>query len=80
MATSITPKSVFRQNDNISVGYGEVPACYITNTKTEQRVQGWVHPDGTITFRESVAIAWATQLDDYFKSRNVKSSTLLRVA
>jgi hypothetical protein len=73
MATAITPKSVFRQNDNITVGYGDVPAIYIDG------VLAWGLPGGQITFREKEAIAYATKLDQTIRA-NLKDVNQLASA
>jgi|SaaInlStandDraft_7_1057024.scaffolds.fasta_scaffold225349_2 hypothetical protein len=57
MATAIIPKSEMRRNDNVIVGYGEVPSVNING------VQGWGIPGGLVTFSEETAIKWATDLD-----------------
>lgn len=62
MAVATVAKSVFRQNDNIVVGYGEVPAVHYRG------VVGWGLPGGEVTFREEIAIAWATRLDKVIRA------------
>jgi hypothetical protein len=63
LATSIIPKSVFRRNDNITVGYGTVPAIEI------EGVIGWGLPGGHVVFTEREATAFATQLDKDIQAR-----------
>lgn len=64
MATSIIPKSVFRLNQNISVGYGEVPATVCPDSG----IEGWGLPGGGITFSEAVALEWAIKIDREIRS------------
>ena len=73
MATAVIPKSVFRRNDNIQIGYGEVPAIVVDG------VTAWVHPNGTVTFRESQARKWATEINNWM-SNNVKDLKQLLTA
>lgn len=61
MATAIIPKSKFRENANVSVGYGEVPAVIIESE--HGAIQGWGLAGGEVTFSEQEAIAYATKLD-----------------
>jgi hypothetical protein len=61
LATAIVPKSKFRENANVSVGYGEVPAIIIESVHGS--VQGWGLAGGSVTFSEQEAIAYATKLD-----------------
>lgn len=73
MATAIIPKSVFRKNDNIIHGYGEVPAVYIDG------VLGWGLPGGQVTFKEKEAKDFAHQLDKEIRSRLKDPKQLLAV-
>lgn len=57
MSTAIIAKSEMRKNDNISIGYGELPAIEIGG------VTGWGIPGGLVTFSEEVAISWAIKID-----------------
>ena len=66
VAVATVAKSVFRQNDNIVVGYGEVPSIHYRG------VVGWGLPGGEVTFREEEAIEWATKLDAVIRA-NMKS-------
>lgn len=59
MATAIVPKSAARKNDNISVGYGEVPAMECEETGKI----GWGLPGGSVTFCRDTAKSWAKKLD-----------------
>tara|TARA_R110002096_G_scaffold432919_1_gene650567 strand:- start:611 stop:850 length:240 start_codon:yes stop_codon:yes gene_type:complete len=77
MATAIIPKSKFRENANISVGYGEVPAVILQSDFGE--VQGWGLPGGEITFSEEEALVYATKLDQEIRS-HLKSPNELLVA
>lgn len=65
MSTAIVPKSEFRLNFNISVGYGEVPAVQIPDTD----IYGWGLPGGRVTFSEEEAIFYATKLDREIRLR-----------
>jgi hypothetical protein len=58
MATAIIPKSEFRKNDNIEIGYGEVPAIDVDG------VAGWGLPGGIVTFSEREAREYAAKLHD----------------
>lgn len=78
MATAIIPKSKFRENANISVGYGEVPAVTLQSDFGE--VHGWGLPGGEITFSEEVALAYATKLDQEIRSIMKSPKELLSVA
>jgi len=62
MSTAIIAKSEMRRNDNITVGYGEVPAVEV------EGVTGWGFPGGIVTFSEEVAISWAIKLDKEIRS------------
>ena len=57
MATAVIPKSEARRNDNISVGYGEVPAVMV-----EEQL-GWGMPGGNVTFCRDRATSFAKDLD-----------------
>lgn len=63
MATSVIPKSVFRINNDITVGYGTVPAVEIKG------VLGWGLPGGQVVFTEKEATAFASQLNQEIKAR-----------
>lgn len=63
MATSVIPKSEFRRNDNIIVGYGEVPAVNVNG------VIGWGLPGGIVTFSEAEARDFATRLNKELRRR-----------
>lgn len=71
MATSITPKSEFRRNNNIVVGYGEVPEVI-----TPEGAQGWGLLGGEITFSEKKAIRYAYELDQQIRARLTHVSEL----
>ena len=64
MATSIIPKSEFRKNKNIIVGYGEVPSIV-----TPEGAEGWGLIGGLITFSEKEAIEHAYELDRSIRKR-----------
>ena len=74
MSTAIIPKSEMRRNDNIIVGYGEVPA-----TVDEEGIPGWGLPDGQITYSEEDAIAFASKLDRTIRAKLKSISQLTRV-
>ena len=57
MAVATVPKSEMRRNDNIIVGYGEIPALYVNG------VLAWGLPGGLVTFREKEARQYASKLD-----------------
>ena len=63
MATSVIPKSVFRRDDNIRFGYGEVPAVEVKG------VRGWGLPGGQVVFQEREALSFAQQLDTEIRAR-----------
>lgn len=63
MATSVIPKSEIRRNDNIQVGYGEVPSVEV------EGVPGWGLPGGLVTFSEAKAREFAAQLDSEIRLR-----------
>jgi hypothetical protein len=63
MATSVIPKSEIRRNDNIQVGYGEVPAVEV------EGILGWGLPGGLVTFSEAEARQFAAQLDTEIRQR-----------
>ena len=46
-----------RKNDNISVGYGEVPAFEVDG------ITAWGLPGGKITYSEETALGWAIKLN-----------------
>lgn len=71
MATSTIPKSEFRKNDNIVVGFGEVPAVDV------EGVPGWGLPGGYVTFSEEAAINYATILDREINKRMADISQLI---
>lgn len=71
MATAIIPKSEMRRNDNVIVGYGEVPAIDING------VHGWGVPGGLVTFSEETAKKWATDLDRAIRAAIKDSNQLL---
>jgi hypothetical protein len=70
MAVSTIAKSVMRNNDNIIVGYGEVPAVRVNG------VTGWGLPGGIVTFREREAREYAAKLDAEIR-RTMKSPAQL---
>ena len=73
MSTAIIAKSEMRKNDNITVGYGEVPAVEI------EGVLGWGLPGGLVTFSEEAAIGWAIRIDKEITSTpNFHPDQLLR--
>ena len=73
MATAIIPKSEIRRNDNIQVGYGEVPAVEING------VIGWGLPGGHVTFSEREARTFAAQLDEIIRNKaNFNPKQLLK--
>lgn len=59
MATSVIPKSEIRRNDNISEGWGEVPAFLCEETG---RI-GWGLPGGEVTYNEAEARLYAGKLN-----------------
>lgn len=61
MATSITPKSELRRNDNVIVGYGEVPGIEIEGKPA------WGFPGRKVTFCIDEAKAMARQLDELIR-------------
>jgi len=63
MATATVAKSVMRNNDNISVGYGEVPAIKIHG------ITAWGLPGGDITYSEEIALGWAIKLDSKIRAQ-----------
>lgn len=80
MAVATVPKSEFRKNDNVIFGLGEIASTVVTDSEGNNEIVGWVHPNGTITFREREALEWAKQLDAWFKQRIQHPSQLLRAA
>ena len=74
MSTAIVPKSEMRRNDNIIVGYGEVPAISINGVK------GWGLPKGRVTFSEEDAIEYATQLDKAIRQNLRNKEQLLKAS
>lgn len=72
MSVSIIPKSAFRKNRNITVGYGEVPAVNVNG------VQGWGLPGGLVTFREAEAYSYAVKLDKEIRARMTDVKQLLK--
>ena len=71
MATAIIPKSEMRRNDNIIIGYGEVPTIDINGVK------GWGFPGGLVTFSEEVAIGMAITLDKKIRKTMQSKDQLL---
>lgn len=63
MAVATVPKSEFRRDNSIQIGYGKVPSVDING------VTGWGLPGGEVTFRESVAYAFARKLDQEIRAR-----------
>lgn len=57
MATSVIPKSEMRRNENIAIGYGEVPAVY------EMGRVAWGLPGGRLTYCPEEAKKYAKRLD-----------------
>jgi hypothetical protein len=76
MATAVIPKSEIRRNDNISVGYGEVPAFDCEETGR----LGWGLPGGKVTFNESEARWWAGELNREIRRTLRDPSQLLTAA
>lgn len=68
MATSVIPKSEIRVNNNIAVGFGEVPAVECS----ESGRMGWGLPGGKWTSCKETAHRWAEKLDREI-SRAMKS-------
>lgn len=62
MAIPIVPKSEIRYNDNVSVGYGELPSI----GDSERR--GWVLPCGSIVYNESEARKFAAKIDQMIRA------------
>lgn len=62
MAIPIVPKSEIRYNDNISVGYGEIPST------GDPKRRGWVLPCGTIVYNETEARKYAAKIDQLIRS------------
>jgi len=73
MATATIAKSVMRENKNISVGYGEVPACEI------EGVLAWGLPGGKYTYSEEVALGWAIKIDAEISLRLISVDELITV-
>jgi hypothetical protein len=71
MATAIIPKSEMRRNDNISVGYGEVPAVTVNG------VTAWGLPGGRVTYSEEEALTFAIKLDKTIRQVVTSSQQLL---
>lgn len=70
MATPIIPKSEMRINNNMIVGFGELPAVVIDEEP------GWGLPDGTVTFCRETAKDYARTLDQLIRA-NLKDSKRL---
>lgn len=73
MATKIVAASEMRKNENIQVGYGEVPAIEV------EGVAGWGLPNGRVTYLKSEAEAYAKCLDKEIRAR-LRSPAQLLVA
>ena len=69
MATALIAKSAIRENNNISVGYGEVPAVGFINGKI-----AWGLPNGELTADANTAREFASKLDATIRAnlRDVK--------
>ena len=74
MATAIVPKSEIRRNENITVGYGEVPFV-IVEGKT-----GWGLPGGGFTTNRFEARRFAEKLDTEIRKRMTDVNELLTAA
>jgi hypothetical protein len=70
MPTSITPKSEFRTNHNIRVGFAEIPAIIVNDDVL------WGLPGGSVTRSRKEATAYAHKLANYL-SRTVKDVSQL---
>lgn len=75
MATSVIPKSEIRRNDNISEGYGEVPAFLCEETGRTC----WGLPGGAVTYDEEEARLFAGKLNQHLL-RTVKDPRQLLTA
>ena len=75
MATAVIPKSEIRRNDNIRVGYGEVPAFDCEETGQVK----WGFLGGMTTSNPKQARFWASMLDDEIR-RTMKSPEQLLTA
>jgi hypothetical protein len=71
MATATVAKSVMRKNDNISVGYGEVPAVEVFG------IIGWGLPGGEVTYSEEIALGWAIKIDSEIRTRITNVTDLM---
>lgn len=78
MAVSVIPKSEFRKNKNIVEGYGEVPSVHLVSPEGDI-ITGWGLPDGSVTYREQDARAFAKKLDEVIR-RNMRSTDDLLVS
>ena len=72
MATSVVPKSELRENNNISVGYGEVPAVMRANGQT-----CWGLPNGEVTCDPQRAKEFASKLDQTIRANMNDISQLM---
>ena len=76
MATAVIPKSEIRRNDNIIVGFGEVPAFDCEETGRT----GWGLPGGAVTFNESEARWHAGELNREIRRTMRDTKQLLTAA
>lgn len=76
MGVSITPKSVWRENDNVIVGFGEIPTAIYINEQG-RKTNGWALPDGTFTDKRSVAVQSATRLNQIISFNNTSPDSLI---
>lgn len=72
MAVAVVPKSEFRRNENVIVGYGEVPSVIDQNGRS-----GWGLPGGKIVYTVFEAKAYAKKLDDHIRKNMRNVSQLL---
>lgn len=75
MATAIIPKSEIRRNENITVGYGEVPFVVKENGE-----KGWGLPAGGFTSNVFEARRFAEKLDIEIRKRMKDVNQLLTAA
>lgn len=75
MATSVVPKSELRKNDNISVGYGEVPAVEQPGGET-----CWGLPNGEIECDPDKAEAYARKLDETIRANMTDIGQLMHAS
>lgn len=63
MAIPIIPKSEARINNNVIVGYGEVPSVISQCGRT-----GWGLPNGKVVYSQQEAQAFARKLDQVIRA------------